>query len=320
MPKRFDTVLVEVAAPGDDEHPALAAAEQCLSGERVCFELFHNLYHKALMDRDPADAVMAEARELLLGERRAQLGKLVARLGADGIRADANLCWAPDGWSELTRLAEQKRADVIVRPVQRRSRWERWTLGNADWQLVRYSPCPVLLVKKRRAAPYRKALVAIDPLHADDKPASLDHEILNVASSVTTKRCEVSVINVVVPTAMPVSAMVEPGIVPSRESQEPLCQAHRKQVNALIHQHGLDQALVHVVVGDPVGEIVALANHQQIDLLIMGAVSRSALGRLLIGSTAERVLDLVDCDLLIVKPPAAAARAERPARQQGAGT
>jgi universal stress protein E len=35
----------------------------------------------------------------------------------------------------------------------------------------------------------------------------------------------------------------------------------------------------------------------------MGAVSRSRLERLLIGNTAEHVLDELDCDVLIVKPP-----------------
>jgi universal stress protein E len=39
------------------------------------------------------------------------------------------------------------------------------------------------------------------------------------------------------------------------------------------------------------------------DLLVMGAVSRSAVQRLLLGSTAELVLDFVPCDLLIVKRP-----------------
>jgi universal stress protein E len=34
----------------------------------------------------------------------------------------------------------------------------------------------------------------------------------------------------------------------------------------------------------------------------MGAVSRSALKRLFIGNAAERVLDRLDCDVLIVKP------------------
>jgi universal stress protein E len=37
--------------------------------------------------------------------------------------------------------------------------------------------------------------------------------------------------------------------------------------------------------------------------MIMGAISRSGLQRAFIGSTAERVLDRLPCDALIVKPP-----------------
>jgi Universal stress protein family len=35
---------------------------------------------------------------------------------------------------------------------------------------------------------------------------------------------------------------------------------------------------------------------------VMGAVSRSGLKRLIIGNTAEKVIDQVACDLLVVKP------------------
>jgi universal stress protein E len=38
------------------------------------------------------------------------------------------------------------------------------------------------------------------------------------------------------------------------------------------------------------------------DLVVMGAVSRSGLKRLALGSTAERVLDFLPCDVLVVKP------------------
>jgi hypothetical protein len=35
----------------------------------------------------------------------------------------------------------------------------------------------------------------------------------------------------------------------------------------------------------------------------MGAVSRAGLKRVFIGNTAERMLDMLDCDVLVVKPP-----------------
>jgi universal stress protein E len=41
------------------------------------------------------------------------------------------------------------------------------------------------------------------------------------------------------------------------------------------------------------------------DLVVMGAVSRGALKRLLLGSTAELVLDHISSDLLIIKPESA---------------
>jgi universal stress protein E len=37
-------------------------------------------------------------------------------------------------------------------------------------------------------------------------------------------------------------------------------------------------------------------------LLVMGAVSRSRLQEIFLGSTAERVLDRIGCDVLVVKP------------------
>lgn len=43
----------------------------------------------------------------------------------------------------------------------------------------------------------------------------------------------------------------------------------------------------------------------------MGAVSRSALTRLFIGHTAERVIDTLACDVLIVKPAGFKSRVKR---------
>jgi len=48
--------------------------------------------------------------------------------------------------------------------------------------------------------------------------------------------------------------------------------------------------------------LVGLTQKRKTDILVIGAVSRSAAKRLLVGSTAESVLDHVPCDILIVKP------------------
>ena len=49
-------------------------------------------------------------------------------------------------------------------------------------------------------------------------------------------------------------------------------------------------------------ELRALTKRLRASLVVMGAISRSGIQRLLIGNTAERVLDDMPCDVLIVKP------------------
>jgi nucleotide-binding universal stress UspA family protein len=39
-----------------------------------------------------------------------------------------------------------------------------------------------------------------------------------------------------------------------------------------------------------------------IDVLVMGTVCRAGIPGFIIGNTAERVLDAVDCSVLVVKP------------------
>jgi nucleotide-binding universal stress UspA family protein len=51
------------------------------------------------------------------------------------------------------------------------------------------------------------------------------------------------------------------------------------------------------------GDVIpGLAQVKQVDLIVMGTVSRSGLPGFLIGNSAEKVLPLVDCSLLTVKP------------------
>jgi len=47
---------------------------------------------------------------------------------------------------------------------------------------------------------------------------------------------------------------------------------------------------------------------------VMGAISRSGLKGVFIGNTAERILDELSCDILVIKPPVFRNRVPRDAR------
>jgi len=56
-------------------------------------------------------------------------------------------------------------------------------------------------------------------------------------------------------------------------------------------------------VGYPFDEIVLMANHFNVDLIIIGSHGRGPISRLLVGSTAERVVEHARCPVLVVKGP-----------------
>jgi len=56
-----------------------------------------------------------------------------------------------------------------------------------------------------------------------------------------------------------------------------------------------------MVTGDPAGEIVAVAQSEKVDLIVLGTHGRTGLGRLLMGSVAEAVVRRASCPVLTFK-------------------
>jgi len=69
------------------------------------------------------------------------------------------------------------------------------------------------------------------------------------------------------------------------------------------HLKGLEGYSFNVVIGTPYKEIVAAAEEQQADLVVMGSHGRTGIDRLVFGSTTERVLRKSPCPVLTVHPP-----------------
>jgi universal stress protein A len=66
-----------------------------------------------------------------------------------------------------------------------------------------------------------------------------------------------------------------------------------------------------VMTGDPAVEVLQAANRLGIDLIVMATHGRKGLGRLVLGSVAERVVREARCSVLTVKPKAARTGASR---------
>jgi nucleotide-binding universal stress UspA family protein len=73
-----------------------------------------------------------------------------------------------------------------------------------------------------------------------------------------------------------------------------------QRARAMAQEHNL-KLHTHVVAGHPVRDIVGLASEFKVDLLVIGAKGHSALYERMIGSRADRIMQLAQCPVLVVK-------------------
>ena len=74
-------------------------------------------------------------------------------------------------------------------------------------------------------------------------------------------------------------------------------------LDALAKTNNIDAKHTHQLPGDTKELLPAFARTHGADLVVMGALARWGLKRSILGSTAEKVLDHLPCDILIVRKP-----------------
>jgi universal stress protein E len=183
----------------------------------------------------------------------------------------------------------------------------RGALSYTDARLIEACPCPLLLTKTERVYSQGPIVAAIDPMHIGGKPVELDDSIIAAAQTLSHALADapVHVYHAVGP--LPEAAageaggsVTEPAAGAERHSASfTECQAEARKVAA---RHEVPESLVRVEAGVVESSLPAYVRRVRADAVVMGAVSRSYPARALFGYTAEKVLDALDCDVLIVKP------------------
>jgi nucleotide-binding universal stress UspA family protein len=95
----------------------------------------------------------------------------------------------------------------------------------------------------------------------------------------------------------------EPGIQPMIDMLPDLEASRRKLLAKWLEDEvGPDVPVqVRVETGTPYQNVVDMAKREEVDLIVMGSHGHSGLAHLVLGSTAERVIRLAPCPVLVVK-------------------
>jgi len=299
--------IMSVVDPTTDTQPAVDRAAWLAGNLGAELEIFVCYYNEYLSgDRLFDSPSLEKARQEIINGHRSNLEKLAAPLRDSGLIVKTSAVWDHPLHEGIIRHAAAIGADIVFKDTHHHSAVTRALLTNTDWNLIRACPVPLWLVKSREIADAPKFIAAIDPLNEHDKPAALDDEILVLSKAIAdASGGEVHAFHSYDPRIAVATATANayiPVSLPFDEIEKQMCEQHEIRFDEVIDFHGIGKENSHLVAGLTHEELPDLAEKLNAAVVVMGAVSRNRWKRLFVGATAERTLEHLPCDLLIVKP------------------
>ncbi len=299
--------VLAVVDPTVAEQPAVRRAAWLAKSTDAELELLVCYYNEYLSgDRLFDSPSLEKARDEVIQNHERHLEALAEPLRADNIVVKTSAVWDHPLYEGIVRHAIECGASIVIKDTHHHSVVTRALLTNTDWNLIRTCPVPLWLVKPSEFDDAPVFVAAIDPMHQHDKPAALDDEILHVSLDIAAKvGGDVHAFHAYDPRIAVATATANayiPVSLPFDQIEEQMHEDHQKRFIEITDFHKIDKDKAHLVAGLTHEELPAIADKLNASVVVMGAVARDRWKRLFIGATAERTLEDLPCDMLIIKP------------------
>jgi nucleotide-binding universal stress UspA family protein len=195
-----------------------------------------------------------------------------------------------DPAEKLVEIANQESCDLIVTGTARAESLGRMLFGSTVNRVLREVTAPILVVHDRPAGPYRDIVIA-----TDFSDASIN--ALNMAATLFPSSALTLFHGYDIPFG---------GFIVDRDIKSELRSLEKDIVTKFLNDERIDAALkdrLAVVIehGTPDTLLGAFIDERDVDLTVIGSHGRGAVFDALIGSTAKRLVETLEGDLLIVR-------------------
>ena len=308
MATRIGHILVAIGDLRRTPRSELSKAGVLARAARAKVELFHAIDEPDPERSYPETATreeVAEHRAAIVAKYQRRLERLARAPALRGVTVHCTAVWDYPPHEAVIRRALAAHSGLVIAGARGHRFGARLLLRNTDWELIRHCPVPLLIVKSPR--PYRRPLVlaAVDPFHAHARPADLDARLVQTGGEFAQRlHGSLQLFHAYMPivAVQPMALAPAPAVMMPPEAEEAYTQQVMRGIAQLADKAGIARSRCHIRIGEVAEQLSAFARRSGAAIVVMGAVSRAALVRLFIGNAAERTLDRLTCDVLIVKP------------------
>ncbi|MDA7979006.1 MAG: universal stress protein [Pirellulales bacterium] len=240
--------------------------------------------------------------ELLIQEQRERLDAIAVEIGSEGFDVSVR-CQAGRQSAALIQEATEGGHDLVMRVAKGRFSRRSGSMGTSAMKLLRRCPCALWLTKPGQTEPAERVMAAVDATPEDEDHGKLNFRILQLASEVCVKKEDLHAVYV----WEVFGESIFKAKMPEDEFQtleQEFRERNATSFNRVLEPHGLSLESPNVAMhhGDPVNVIPQSLASNSIDLLVMGTVAREGIPGMLLGNTAEALVDKIKCGLLTIHP------------------
>lgn len=224
------------------------------------------------------------------------LGSLGAALELEGFSVSSQQAWHENLYQTIITVQQAEGCGLVIKQHFPDNPLKKALLTPDDWKLLRYCPGPVLMVKTDRSWTGGIILAAVDVGNSDGEHRTLHSSIVSHGYDIAAlAKADLHVISA---HPSPMLSAADPAF----QLKETIESRYREQCKAFQAEYEISDDRLHVEEGPADVLIPYMAHKLDAAVTVIGTVARTGLSGALIGNTAEVVLDLLESDVLVLKP------------------
>jgi universal stress protein E len=275
-----------VIDPTQESQPALKRAASLGKKTKGRLSVFSAIYKS--IDEMGAARSRKSGKLAELKAWDAKVKTMIAPYATKSMKIKSDRYWTADWYAGVSRAALRAGADLVVKSTFRHGKLQRLLHGTSDFTIMRHSPVPVLLVREGRTAG-KVILAALDLESLDEGHMGLNNSILKNAKELSeVTKLPLHVVAAVSGKNVDLSHILG--------DSDLVGAAHE----ALAKEFGIKPSNFHLKKGDAKRVIAAQVKALEADTLAIGVSARSGVKGALVGTTLQKILDKLDCDVLAI--------------------